>query len=607
MSTPLTDRSVSPPFANLAAMIAAAACGPAPALRFFEGGAWRGLSYAEVFARASETARGLMALGVRPGDPVAILGATTPEWTLADLGALLAGAVVVPIYHTSSPREVDYVLEHSRVRAIFCEDAAQVAKVGGSGIALPALEHVILMAPDAVAPGSTIGLDDLRARADEVTPEALVAVGRALEPGAAATIVYTSGTTGPPKGCIITHGNLLATIAMYEDQVQMPPGQQPVVLLFLPLAHVLARLVQFVAVSVGAEIAYWRGDNAMLIEDLQAIRPTHLPSVPRVFEKLHTAALSRAEDAGPVSRAAFAWALERGRRLRELEHAGVEPGPLDRAQYALADRLVLGKVRALFGGRVQRLLTGAAPLGLEVLEFFDACGLVILEGYGLTESCAVATLNVPGACRFGTVGRPRSGVKIKIAPDGEILLRGPMISPGYLNDDAGTRAAFGDDGWLRTGDLGSVDADDYLAITGRKKDLIITSSGKNIAPSNIETELQETRWISHAVVYGDNHPYLVAMVSIDPAEAGALAAHAGESDAGLDALQRSERVRAVLRASIDEVNGHYARIEQIKRFDVLGRDLTLEDAELTPTMKVRRAAVYDRYRDQFEALYTAEA
>jgi long-chain acyl-CoA synthetase len=567
MSTPLADRSVSPPFANLAAMIAAAACGPAPALRFFEGGAWRRLSYAEVFARASETARGLMALGVRPGDPVAILGATTPEWTLADLGALLAGAVVVPIYHTSSPREVDYVLEHSRVRAIFCEDAAQVAKVGGSGIALPALEHVILMAPDAVAPGSTIGLDDLRARADEVTPEVLAAVGRDLGPGDAATVVYTSGTTGPPKGCIITHGNLLATIAMYEDQVQMPPGQQPVVLLFLPLAHVLARLVQLVAVSVGAEIAYWRGDNAMLIEDLQAIRPTH----------------------------------------RELEHAGVEPGPLDRAQHALADRLVLGKVRALFGGRVQRLLTGAAPLGLEVLEFFDACGLVILEGYGLTESCAVATLNVPGACRFGAVGRPRSGVKIKIAPDGEILLRGPMISPGYLNDDAGTRAAFGDDGWLRTGDLGSVDADDYLAITGRKKDLIITSSGKNIAPSNIETELQETRWISHAVVYGDNHPYLVAIVSIDPAEAGALAAHAGESDAGLDALQRSERVRAVLRASIDEVNGHYARIEQIKRFDVLGRDLTLEDAELTPTMKVRRAAVYDRYRDQFEALYTAEA
>lgn len=603
MSPSVAASTVSPQFANLAAMIAASARCPAPALRFFQGGHWRQLSYPDLYARASDTARGLIALGVRPGDRVAVLGTTTPEWTLADLGALLAGAVVVPVYHTNSADEVGYVLEHSRARVVFCEDDEQVAKVRATGRDLSALEHVIVMRSDAAVDDATIRLDDLRARAGEVSLETFEAVERAIRPDDPATVVYTSGTTGPPKGCILTHGNVLATMAMYEDQVQMPPGQQPVVMLFLPLAHVLARLVQFIAIRVGAEIAYWRGDNLTLLDDLREIQPTHLPTVPRVFEKLHTVALSRAEDGDPISRAMFTWAIARGTRMRAIERQGHAPSRLDRAQYAVADRLVLSKVRDLFGARITKLLTGAAPLGLEVLEFFDACGLLIQEGYGLTESCSVATLNVPEACRFGTVGRARPGVGIQIAGDGEILLRGPMISPGYLDNEAATREAYADDGWLRTGDLGRVDAGGYLSITGRKKDLIITSSGKNIAPANIETELQETRWISHAVVYGDKHPYLVAVVTIDPTEAKALAEHAGLQDADPAELTRSERVRELLRASIDEVNGHYARIEQVKRFDVLERDLTLEDAELTPTMKVRRALVYERYRDRFEALY----
>lgn len=604
MSTLPAPAPPAPTFANLAAMITAAARCPGPALRMPRAGGWQRLSYPELYERASTTARGLVALGVRPGDRVAILGTTTAEWTLTDLAVLLAGGVVVPVYHTSSPEEVGYVLGHSRARVVFCEDAGQVAKVTGAGRELPALEHVVLMHGPGDVPGVTVVPGELTRRAAEVELPALEDIGRALKPDAPATIVYTSGTTGPPKGCVLTHANLVATIQMYEDQVRMPPGEQPVVLLFLPLAHVLARLVQFVALRVGAEIAYWRGDNATLLADLQEVRPTHLPSVPRVFEKLHTVALARAEDADPVTRLLFGWAVGRGRHRSALAREGRSPSRLDAAQFALADRLVLGKVRALFGGRVQRLLTGAAPLGLEVLEFFDACGLVILEGYGLTESCAVATLNTPEAYRFGTVGRARPGVEVRIAGDGEILLRGPMLSPGYLDDEAATAEAFTDEGWLRTGDLGRVDAEGYLAITGRKKDLIITSSGKNIAPANIETELQETRWISHAVVYGDEHPYLVAVVTLDPAEAGALAEHAGLDDTDPATLRSSPRVRELLRESIDEVNTHYARIEQIKRFDVLERDLTLEDAELTPTMKVRRAAVYDRYRDRFEALYS---
>jgi long-chain acyl-CoA synthetase len=603
LPAPPAPTVVPAPPASLAAMIREAVTGPASAMRFEQAGRWHQLSYSDVFALASDTARGLLALGIEPGDRVAILGSTTPEWTLADLGALLAGAVVVPIYHTNSPGECRYVLAHCGARAVFCEDDAQLAKLREVRDACPALEHVVVMAPRERAYGDAIRLDDLRARRDETTLRALTLATQEIAADDDATIVYTSGTTGPPKGAVLTHGNVLATIAMYEDVVAMAPGEQPVAFMFLPLAHVLARLVQFVVLAVGGEIAYGTGDSKALLSDLAATHPTHFPSVPRVFEKVHTAAIAGLEEANPVRRTLFVWAIGRGAHQRALERAGRRPTLLDRAQHVLADRLVLSKVRGLFGGNVRTLLTGAAPLGREVLEFFDACGLVILEGYGLTESCAAATLNTQDAHRFGTVGRPRAGVDVSIAADGEILLRGPMVSPGYLDDEPATREMFGADGWLHTGDLGEVAGDGYVSITGRKKDLIITSSGKNIAPSNIETELQETRWISHAVVFGDQRPYLVALLTLDPGELATLAQRTGAPDADPAQLCASSGVRELLQTSIDRVNAHYATIEQIKRFDVLPRDLTQADGELTPTMKVRRAAVYERYGDRFAELY----
>jgi long-chain acyl-CoA synthetase len=327
----------------------------------------------------------------------------------------------------------------------------------------------------------------------------------------------------------------------------------------------------------------------------------YLPSVPRVFEKIHARALAAVEDASPARRRLFEWAVSTGGRVRAVERRGESAGPLLRTAARIADRLVLSRVRELFGGELRLGLTGAAPISREVLRFFDACGVLILEGYGMTETCAAATLNTPDAYRFGTVGRPLPGSEVAIAEDGEVLMRGPHVFAGYHRDAEATSDTFDGD-WLRSGDLGEVDEDGFVAITGRKKDLIITSSGKNISPTNLETALRETRWVSQAVVFGDNHPYLVALLTIDPDEVAALANRAGVP-ADLSAMVEDPRVHAVLQEAVDEVNAKFARIEQIKRFAILDHDLSQAASELTPTLKVKRALVNERYRQEFEALY----
>jgi long-chain acyl-CoA synthetase len=358
--------------------------------------------------------------------------------------------------------------------------------------------------------------------------------------------------------------------------------------MYLPLAHALARVAQMVVLDRGGTIAYWRRDSARLLDDLRETSPTHVPAVPRVFEKIH---------AGARRRAVVRWALKAGAAARDHER----PGPLLRIRHTVADRLVLSKVRDLFGGELRVALTGAAPIAREVLEFFDACGVLVLEGYGMTETCAAATLNTPEAVRFGSVGRPLAGTEVAIADDGEVLMAGPHVFPGYHRDPEATRAVL-DEGRLRSGDLGMVDADGYLHITGRKKDLIITSSGKNISPENIESALRETRWISQAVVVGDRRPYLVALLTLDPDEAPKLAAQLGVP-ADLATMAADPAVRVALQRDVDAVNARFARIEQVKRFDVLDRDLSQAEGELTPTLKVKRPVVHARYADRLERLY----
>ncbi len=415
-----------------------------------------------------------------------------------------------------------------------------------------------------------------------------------------ATIIYTSGTTGPPKGCVVTHASLLSTVAMYERALELTTGPL-IVYLFLPLAHSLARVAQLAVIDAGGTLAFWGGDPKRIVDELAEIRPTHFPSVPRIYEKVHTAVLSEAATQSALKRGAFHWALREGSRFSAATRAGAQPGRLRRLRHRTADRLVLSRVRSLFGDRLVFGMCGAAPIGAEVLEFFDACGVLILEGYGLTESCAAASVNTRHSVRFGSVGRPLPGTDVAIAPDGEILIAGPHVFSGYHHDPEATGETL-DGRWLRSGDLGELDADGYLHITGRKKDLIITSSGKNISPENLESGLRETRWISQAVVAGDRRPYLVALVTLDADEAPKLAAELGiEPDVA--AMARDRRVHAAVAAGIDAVNAQFARIEQIKRFAILERDLTQEDGELTPTLKVKRGAVLEHFGDRIEALY----
>ena len=565
------------------------------AMRFWQEGRWRDLSYRELGRAAFEIAGGLIALGVRPGDRVSILAGTRAEWTLADLGALCAGAVVAPIYHTNSPEECRYILEHAGSRVVFCEGTDQLAKVTQVRAHCPLLEHVITLDG-----GAAISLHELRHIGRDGDTGRLERIAAAVRPEDLASVVYTSGTTGPPKGCMITNTNLMRTAAMYEQQIDLGPGS--VVFMFLPLAHLLARVTQIVVLDVGGTIAYWRGDTKTLPADLQSARPTHLPTVPRVLEKIHTSALSRSEDRGRLRRAVFRRAIASGRRVRTLERRGQRPGRLTRFRHGTADRLVLSKVRDLFGPDLKLVLTGAAPISEEVLEFLDACGVLVLEGYGLSETTAAATLNTPQRFRFGTVGRALPGVEVSIASDCEVLIRGPNVFAGYYKDEQATHEALADDAWLRSGDLGSIDQDGFLRITGRKKDIIITAGGKSITPANIETALRGIRWISEALVFGDDRPYLVAALTLDRDWIGSLATWLG-TEPDLAQMATDDRVHAHLAREVDRVNERFARAEQVKRFVILDREITQETGELTPTQKAKRAVVYSRFKDVIDSLY----
>jgi len=373
---------------------------------------------------------------------------------------------------------------------------------------------------------------------------------------------------------------------------------------FLPLAHVLARVAQFVILDSGAQMCFWSGDPTKIVDELAELQPTHFPAVPRIYEKIHSTVLGRIEDGPALRRSLFKRALTQGHALSRMRARGESPGAVRLARHRLADALVLSKVRRIFGGRLEVALVGAAPVARELLEFFDACGVTVLEGYGLTESTAAATLNTPREVRLGTVGRPLPGTEVKIAADGEILLRGPNVFEGYYKNATATADAL-DDGWLATGDLGELTDEGYLRVTGRKKDLIITSSGKNITPVNIENALRDTRWISEAVVYGDERPYLVAMLTLDRDQQQKLAERL-HVPADSAAMAHDQDVHAAVQEVVDEVNANLARIEQVKRFAILDHDLTQAEGELTPTLKVKRSVVYDRYAELFDALYRTE-
>jgi long-chain acyl-CoA synthetase len=500
------------------------------------------------------------------------------------------------VYHTNSPQECEYVLSHAGVKVLILEDDKQAAKIAKVRESLPALEQIVVMRGTAEG---ALTLGELRARGagSGVADERVAAVS----PDDPATIVYTSGTTGPPKGCVLSHANLLSVAGAYIDRLQL--REQPYVYFqYLPLAHVLARMVSIVGIDTGGTLAFWGGDAKRIIEDIADAAPTHVPTVPRLLEKIQARALGQATGtAGEI----FTRALRTGEKVAKARREGRSVSPLDRARHAVGDRLALSKVRAVFGPNTPIIVTGAAPIAPDVIEFFAACGVTVLEGYGMTETCAAATLNTPGEWRVGSVGRALPGTEVSTAEDGEILMRGPHVFKGYHRNEQATEEIMREGGgWLASGDLGHVDADGYVHITGRKKDLVITSSGKNISPELIESALREAPYISQAVVSGDRRSYLVALLTLDPDEVGGLAQAAGVTGgADIAALASDERVRALVEKDVVAANQRFATIEQVKRFQILPRDLSQAEGELTPTLKVKRSVVYERYATEIDRLY----
>src|SRR5918994_2183129 len=568
--------------------------GDKAAQRYKVGDEWVDSSYAELGEAVKEVALGLIDLGIQPGDKVSILAHTRPEWTHACFGILTAGGTLVTIYQTNSPEECQYVLEHSDSRAIFVEDGDQLAKVREVEDRCPELEHIVVLDADDGDIGDALSLDALRERGRGRDESEWTARYEAVTPDDICLYIYTSGTTGPPKGCLLSHANYRAiTDAVLEDSV-LEEGDSSY--LFLPLAHAFAILIQFATFELGAALAYWSRDPKMIIADITQVNPSFFPSVPRMFEKIYTLATSNIEDKEQLTQA-----VQVGVKVRMMGEAGEEVPAELQAGFDQAEEKLFKNVRGLFGTNMRECVTGAAPIAHEILEFFYACGVPVMEGYGMTETSTAATGNTLAESRFGSVGKPYNGVEVKIAEDGEVLLRGPNIFRTYYKNEEATRETVVD-GWLHTGDLGRVDEDGFLFITGRKKDIIITAGGKNLTPANLENDLKQSRWISQAVMYGDRRPYPVALITLDPEE---IPHFAREHDLPEDlaALSREPKVIELVQAELDKVNERYAQVERIKKFVILDHDLSQETGELTPTLKVKRNVVNEKYADLFEALY----
>ena len=536
---------------------------------------WRDVSWEEAGQTVEELANGLLAFGVRKGEAFGILAQTSLEWALFDYALARIGAVGAAVYANSSAKDACYVLEHSDSIGVLVQDEPQREKVAG----LP-LRHVITFAE----------LDDLRARGREFAaehPDALAEAEAQVGEDDLFTFIYTSGTTGPPKGCMILHRNYYE-MAGCIDHVPEFAIADDVMLLYLPMAHNFGRLMHLLGAHTGYTTAFL-GDPLRIAEAMPVVRPTLLPSVPRLYEKVHTAVLSQFEQLhGPRKRLAD-WALRVGREVSELRQRG-KPVPASLARkHRLADRLVYSKIKERMGGRLRLGVSGGAPLAKEIAEFFHSIDILIVEGWGLTECTTAASVNRPGRFRFGTVGPALPGFEVETDEEGELLIRSPTVFAGYYKDPDATAEVLGADGWLRSGDVGSIDEDGFVHITDRKKDILITAGGKNVAPANLENALKTAPLVSQALVLGDRRPYVAALITVDPV--------VGD---GLPPEQVHERVQAI----VDGVNAGLSRFEQIKRFRVLPRDFSAEEGEVTPTLKLKRRVCQEHFADEIEALYS---
>ncbi len=561
-----------------------------------ERGSWKPASWGSYSDDVKRAGRALIALGFQPGQTVCILGFNRPEWAIMDIATMGAGGAPAGIYTTCSPVEVRYIVDHAEAPVILVENEEQWRKVQAERANMPKLRHVVTMmgAPN-IDDDMVMTWDEFLAKGDGVEESAYLERVAALEPHALATLIYTSGTTGPPKGVMLSHNNLAWTANVSIQITTITDDDCS--LSYLPLSHIAEQMFTLhIPITTGARVYFAESIDAVP-ENLKEVQPTIFFGVPRIWEKFHAGITAKLKEATGVKAKLVEWATKVG---WEANKTAQSPKGL---QYKLADKLIFSKLKPAIGmGNARVCVSGAAPIAREVLEFFASLDIIVLEVYGQSEDTGPTSFNTPTQYRFGTVGPAIPGVEVKIAEDDEIMVKGPNVFLGYYKDPEATASTL-TEGWLHSGDLGAFDRDGFLSIPGRKKDIIITAGGKNITPKNLEAAIKNHELVNEAVVIGDRRKYLSALVTIDPETGEAWASANGEDP---NALHKSAKLRASIQAHIDEMNTHFARVEQIKKFTILERNFTVEDGELTPTLKVKRAKVNDHFANEIESMY-AEA
>lgn len=564
-----------------------------------------GIGTKEMFERIRDLGLGLASFGVSSGDRVAIVSESRPEWVLCDMAILALGAVTVPIYPTLNDAQVRYILSDAGARLAIVSTAAQLEKIQTVRHLLPALEVVVVMDEQAARAASVMGLTEVAARGHARmtsswgTGKEFRDGARQVRPDQLATIIYTSGTTGEPKGVMLTHGNLVSNLFAARECLELTPDD--VALSFLPLSHSFERMASFLYLFTGTTMVFAESFET-IGRDIGIVRPTMITGVPRVYEKMQARILEKARAATGAKAAIFRFAMAAGMKRAGAGLRGRRVNPLTSLQASIGDRLVFSKIRAGVGGRLRYAVSGSAPLPVSVLEFFTAIGLPIIEGYGLTETSPILTVNPPGALRAGSVGRPVRDVELRIAPDGEILARGANVMAGYYNKPEATAAVL-EDGWFHTGDIGVIDAQGYLSITDRKKDLLVTSGGKNVAPQPIENTLKLSPLVAEAVVLGDRRRYIAALIVPDFPALERRLKDLGRPPADRAALVTRPDVVGLYDEIVQGLNRDLASYERIKRFALLPKEFSIDSGELTPTLKVKRKVVEQKWKDVIETLY----
>ncbi|MEO8192809.1 MAG: long-chain fatty acid--CoA ligase [Gemmatimonadales bacterium] len=572
------------------------------ALQVKKGTAYLPISHREIKRRVTHAALGLQSLGLKPGDRVGLLSENRPEWAIADYACLTSGVTDVPIYPTLPADQIAYVLSDSGAVAIFVSTAEQAAKIAEVRSQLPHLTHVISFEDAGPKADMTFAQLEQRGAAAEnpASQQEYSRIAQSVAPDDLATLIYTSGTTGNPKGVMLTHNNIHSNVE--ASRLKLPFTGDDVSLSFLPLSHIFQRMADYLMFATGSSIAYAESLDTVPV-NMMEVRPTIVFSVPRLYEKMYARVLQNALSSGFVKRKIFLWARGVANRWADVKLSGKEPGGLLARQYSLAQKLVFSKLKERTGGRIRYFVSGGAPLAPEINRFFYAAGLTILEGYGLTETSPVIGVNTPEEFRIGTIGRPVPGVEVRIAPDGEILTRGPSVMKGYYNNPTATAEAIDADGWFHTGDIGEIQAGDFIAITDRKKDIIVTAGGKNIAPQPIENLVKTNKYVSQAVMIGDNRkfPSMLIVPNFDQLEAWAKRKNILWTDRAQ--LVRMPEVQELMEKEVMSQLPGLAHFETPRKIGLLEHDFSLEKGEMTPTQKVKRRVVDKHYKELIDSLY----